>query len=182
MASAQWSGVGSELLLIRRWPLSTIFHGWGDDHLHQFHIYGKDYGISYEGGLCFPDNPYRVVIDYFDFSPDDRFTNEYNFFDNWLHDVRVESIHSNSNLKTPFCLSGYGMPSATLADEADKMLAFLDAITNADESTTVGDIRSFIDDLDAVRFNRNKTNTQLNKLDLTSPALEPEIIWLGLRR
>lgn len=26
-----------------------IVQGWGDDHLHQFHIYGKDYGISYEG-------------------------------------------------------------------------------------------------------------------------------------
>lgn len=25
--------------------------GWGADHLHQFHIYGKDYGISYEGGI-----------------------------------------------------------------------------------------------------------------------------------
>ncbi|MDV5570767.1 hypothetical protein QM058_28515 [Klebsiella pneumoniae] len=25
-----------------------IVQGWGDDHLHQFHIYGKDYGISYE--------------------------------------------------------------------------------------------------------------------------------------
>lgn len=23
-----------------------IIQGWGDDHLHQFHIYGKDYGIQ----------------------------------------------------------------------------------------------------------------------------------------
>ncbi|MCL8160165.1 plasmid pRiA4b ORF-3 family protein [Enterobacter hormaechei] len=30
-----------------------IVQGWGDDHLHQFHIYGKDYGISYEGGIGF---------------------------------------------------------------------------------------------------------------------------------
>ncbi|MBP8253599.1 MAG: plasmid pRiA4b ORF-3 family protein [Citrobacter sp.] len=28
-----------------------IAQGWGDDHLHQFHIYGKNYGISYEGGI-----------------------------------------------------------------------------------------------------------------------------------
>ncbi|MEX9278350.1 hypothetical protein AB7Z19_26625, partial [Escherichia coli] len=38
-----------------------IVQGWGDDHLHQFHIYGKDYGISYEGGIGFVDNPFRVV-------------------------------------------------------------------------------------------------------------------------
>lgn len=42
-----------------------IVQGWGDDHLHQFHIYGKDYGISYEGGIGFVDNPFRVVIDDF---------------------------------------------------------------------------------------------------------------------
>jgi hypothetical protein len=40
-----------------------IMQGWGDDRLHQFHIYGKDYGISYEGDIGFPDNPFRVVID-----------------------------------------------------------------------------------------------------------------------
>ncbi|NMM74489.1 hypothetical protein BSF37_22085 [Serratia marcescens] len=74
------------------------------------------------------------------------------------------------------------MPGASVVDEADKTLAFLDAIVNADDATTVGEIRPFIDDLDAVRFNRNKINRQLRKLDLASPALEPEVIWLGHRR
>ncbi|EOY8016691.1 plasmid pRiA4b ORF-3 family protein, partial [Salmonella enterica] len=68
------------------------------------------------------------------------------------------------------------------ADEADKTLAFLEAIVNANDSTTVGDIRLFIDDLDTVRFNRNKINQQLSKLDLASPALDPEVIWPGRRR
>ncbi|CAI6215182.1 PRiA4b ORF-3-like protein [Escherichia coli] len=48
-----------------------IVQGWGDDHLHQFHIYGKDYGISYEGGIGFVDNPFRVVIDDFAFDAGD---------------------------------------------------------------------------------------------------------------
>lgn len=34
-----------------------LIQGWGDDHLYHFHIYGKDYGITYEGGIGFPDNP-----------------------------------------------------------------------------------------------------------------------------
>ncbi|EBC7388629.1 plasmid pRiA4b ORF-3 family protein [Salmonella enterica subsp. enterica serovar Chester] len=145
-----------------------IVQDWGDDYLHQFHIYGKNYGISYEGGIGFPDNPFRVVIDDFAFDTGDRFTYEYNFFE--------------QSLKTPFCMSGHGMPGATAADEADKTLAFLEAIVNANDSTTVGDIRLFIDDLDAVRFNRNKINQQLSKLDLASPALDPEVIWPGRRR
>jgi hypothetical protein len=37
-----------------------IVQGWDDDYLHQFHIYGKDYGISYDGGIGFPDNPFMV--------------------------------------------------------------------------------------------------------------------------
>ena len=156
-----------------------IVQGWGDDYLHQFHIYGKDYGISYEGGIGFTDNPFRVVIDDFAFDTGDRFTYEYNFFEHWLHDIRIEAIHENSTLKTPFCMDGHGMPGATVADEADKTLAFLEEIVNVDDAATLGDIRPFIDDLDAVRFNRNKINRQLCKLNLASLALEPEVIWLG---
>lgn len=159
-----------------------IVQDWGDDHLHQFHIYGKDYGISYEGGIGFVDNPFRVVIDDFAFDAGDRFTYEYNFFEHWLHDIRVEAIYENSTLKAPFCISGHGMPGATAADEFDKTLAFLEAIVNADDETTVGEIRPFADDLDAVRFNRHKINRQLSRLDLASPVLEPEVIWLGRRR
>jgi len=40
-----------------------ISQRWEDDHLHCFHIYGKDYGISKDGGMGFPDNPYQVTID-----------------------------------------------------------------------------------------------------------------------
>nr|WP_223536685.1 plasmid pRiA4b ORF-3 family protein [Serratia sp. JSRIV004] len=87
-----------------------IVQGWGDDYLHQFHIYGKDYGISYDGGIGFPDNPFQTVIDDFSFDIGDRFTYEYNFFEHWLHDVRVEAIHEDSTLKTPFCTSGHGQP------------------------------------------------------------------------
>lgn len=116
-----------------------------------------------------------------DFDAGDRFTYEYNFFEHWLHDVRVEAFHEDSKLKTPFCISGHRMPGATIADEADETQAFLEAIVNADDEATVGDIRPFIDDLDAVRFNRNKINRHLSKLDLASPTLEPGVFWLDRR-
>ncbi|CBJ82223.1 hypothetical protein XBJ2_1610040 [Xenorhabdus bovienii str. Jollieti] len=51
-----------------------------DDHLHQFHIYGKNYGISYSGGIAFPYNPYKITPDDFEFDVGDRFTYEYNFY------------------------------------------------------------------------------------------------------
>ena len=40
----------------------------------------------------------------------DRFTYEYNFFEHWLRDIRVEAIYENSTLKAPFYISGHGMP------------------------------------------------------------------------
>ncbi|NHB89695.1 plasmid pRiA4b ORF-3 family protein [Photorhabdus tasmaniensis] len=155
-----------------------IAQGWPDDHLHQFRIYGKNYGISYSGGIGFPDNPYKITLDDFEFDADDRFTYEYNFFEHWLHDIRIETVLENSNLKSPFCLAGNRMPEATLADETAKTLALLNPIIHADETTTVREIRPLIDDLDTVRFNRLKVNRQLHKLNLDSPELEPVVIWL----
>lgn len=152
-----------------------ISQGWNNEYLHKFHVYGKDYGIAYEGGISFSDDPHQVVFDDFGFDVGDRFTYEYNFFENWLYDIRIEAIHDNSNQKSPFCLSGQGMPGATLADETDKIMALLQTVIKVDESTTVGDIRDFIEALDTVRFNRNKVNHQLSKLKLPFPVLEPEV-------
>uniref|UniRef100_UPI0036DC25D4 hypothetical protein n=1 Tax=Photorhabdus sp. RM322S TaxID=3342825 RepID=UPI0036DC25D4 len=70
------------------------------------------------------------------------------------------------------------MPGATLADECEKTLALLEAIVNADETATIGDIRPLIDELDAIRFNRKKVNCQLSRLNLDSPELEPIVIGL----
>ncbi len=71
-----------------------IVNGWDDDHLHLFHIYGKDYGIPYVGGMAFSDDPNFVHIDDFEFDIGDRLVYEYNFFEHWLHDIRIEAIET----------------------------------------------------------------------------------------
>ncbi|MCF7423557.1 plasmid pRiA4b ORF-3 family protein [Escherichia coli] len=52
--------------------------------------------------LGFPDNPFQVVIDDFEFDVGDRFTYEYNFFEHWIHDIRVEAIYENAVLYKGF--------------------------------------------------------------------------------
>lgn len=155
-----------------------IAQEWQDDHLHQFRIHGKNYGISYEGGIGFPDNPYKITIDDFEFDAGDRFSYEYNFFEHWFHDIRIETVFENSRLKSPFCLTGNRMPGATPEDEATKTLALLNAIIHADDTTPVRKIRPLLDDLDTVRFNRRKVNRQLSQLNLNAPELESMVIWL----
>lgn len=139
-----------------------IVFGWDDDHLHRFHIYGNDYGIAYVGGLSFSDNPYTVYLDDFEFDIGDRFTYEYNFFDRWLHDIRVEAIETASiSPSDPFCIKGNGMPGATKYDEVERTMNLVEAIVDSDKSTTVADILCQIEALDAVRFNRKKINHRL---------------------
>src|SRR4051812_35901944 len=43
-----------------------IVYGWDNEHLHQFHIHGKDYGISYLGGIAFSDNADKIFLDDFE--------------------------------------------------------------------------------------------------------------------
>lgn len=62
------------------------------------------------------------------------------------------------------------MPGATLTDEIDKTMALLQTVIKSDESTTVEDVHDFIEALDTVRFNRNKINRQLRKLNLALPV------------
>ncbi|WP_422108870.1 IS1096 element passenger TnpR family protein, partial [Xenorhabdus bovienii] len=47
--------LSGEISLAALHYIIQIVQGWQDDHLHQFRIYGKNYGISYSGGIGFPD-------------------------------------------------------------------------------------------------------------------------------
>jgi len=149
-----------------------ITQGWEDDHLHQFHIYGKDYGIHYPGGLSYSDNAFEVKLGDFEFDVGDRFTYEFNFYEHWLHDIRIEAIETLSpRKKAPFCLSGNGMPGATEFDVYDKTVALIKAVAEADGKTTMGAIRPYVMALNQVRFNRKQVNLELGGLDFSNPAL-----------
>ena len=81
--------------------------GWSDAHLNQFHIHGKDYGVSHIGGIGFADDPERVHLSDFGFRTRGRFLYEYDFGDAWLHEVRIEQILPFDRKRTyPFCLDG----------------------------------------------------------------------------
>ncbi|MDV5373166.1 hypothetical protein QM092_24800 [Enterobacter hormaechei] len=59
------------------------------------------------------------MIDDFAFDAGDRFTYEYNFFEHWLHDVRVEAIHgvsldiSKRTARTVLTGTGYSVGRVT---------------------------------------------------------------------
>lgn len=84
-----------------------IAFGWSDSHLHCFHIHGKDYGVGHSGGMSFADDPETVHLAGFQFRMRERFLYEYDFNDNWQHEVRVEQILSLEPQRTyPVCIGG----------------------------------------------------------------------------
>lgn len=81
--------------------------GWTDAHLHCFHIHGKDYGIGHCGGMTFADDPHAVRLAAFQFRVRERFRYEYDFHDDWQHDLRVERILPLEPRRTyPVCTGG----------------------------------------------------------------------------
>ena len=136
-------------------------YGWDDEYLHQFHIYGKNYGIGHIGGISFSDDARKVYIDDFEFDVNDKFTYEYNFFEHCLVDVRIESIKDIPTRAAVCCVKGNGMPGVSKYDELKPTLDLLKAIAKADRTITVGDIRPLVDALNAVKFNRHCINKVL---------------------
>jgi hypothetical protein len=48
--------------------------GWTNSHLHRFLIHGKEYGIAYDGGPGFDDDPKRIRLRNFRFRPHSDFS------------------------------------------------------------------------------------------------------------
>ena len=84
-----------------------IAMGWSDVHLNRFHIHGQDFGVYHDGGISFADNPEKVLLSAFGFRTRERFLYEYDFGDEWLHEVRIEKRLPLDSKKTyPVCIDG----------------------------------------------------------------------------
>jgi len=70
------------------------------------------------------------------------------------------------------------MPGVTAFEEMDKMLEFVQALAEADDSTTVGEFRPFAQAWASVRFDRQRVNDQIDKLDPLNPVLESSFILI----
>ncbi len=84
-----------------------IVFGWSDEHLHQFLIRGKPYGVWKPGGISFCDNPYQVQLCDFHFRCKERWMYEYDLTDSWQHEIWLEQILPLAPAKYyPICVAG----------------------------------------------------------------------------
>ncbi len=84
-----------------------IAFGWTDEHLHQFLIRGKPYGIGRVGGISFDDNPHQIRLRDFHFRCKETWVYEYDLTDWWQHEIRLEQILPLDPAKRyPICVAG----------------------------------------------------------------------------
>jgi hypothetical protein len=81
--------------------------GWTDEHLHQFLIRGKPYGVWKPGGSGFDDNPHKVQLRHFHFRCKEKWVYEYDLTDWWQHEIRLEQVLPFDPMKRyPTCIAG----------------------------------------------------------------------------
>jgi Plasmid pRiA4b ORF-3-like protein len=84
-----------------------VVMGWSNCHLHRFTVHGREYGLTYEGGISFADRPDKVRLSEFHFQPHERFEYVYDFGDRWEHDILVEKILPLEPARAyPVCIRG----------------------------------------------------------------------------
>jgi hypothetical protein len=84
-----------------------IAFNWTDSHLNSFRIHGKDFGVHHIGGPVFDKAANTVQLADFHFRLGERFIYEYDFGDNWKHQIRLKQIlPAPEQSVLPLCIGG----------------------------------------------------------------------------
>ena len=170
-----------------------IAMGWTNSHLHCFIIHARQYGIAQIGGISFSDDPKKVKLSDFDWRVREKFLYEYDFGNNWQHQIRIEAILTpKSNRIEPVCISGQG---ACPPEECGGAYSFMEKKQNYcfghilnrfNEIIDEGDISSNIEEIYELRrwlivdyFDRKRVNSRLKqyaKGDCESMLFEQGIV------
>ena len=93
---------------------------WSNEHLHHFHIFGKDYGS--DGA-----DTRHITLDAFGFQKGERFRYVYNYYAHWQCDIRLEStLPLDPRRFYPVCTGGQRPAPPEHIHDAWTYLALLD--------------------------------------------------------
>ncbi|MGA1870906.1 MAG: plasmid pRiA4b ORF-3 family protein [bacterium] len=99
--------VKSDITLSKLHQIFQVAMGWSNTHLHQFIIHGVEYGIpdpDYDTDI--KDERY-VKLGKLLVTEGEKFTYEYDFGDNWEHEILIEKIlPMEISIFYPICIKG----------------------------------------------------------------------------
>jgi hypothetical protein len=138
-----------------------ILFEWRDEHLYDFHIYGKGYGTSGAdtGG---------ATLSQFQFRRGERFLYVYDYYAYWVCDIRLEAtLPVDPKLVYPVCTGGKNAsPSENFLDvqaymehlddhryhlPVEAMLVIADALKVIVETDSNAPVREVLGNLEAIR-------------------------------
>lgn len=99
--------------------LQSLF-AWSDEHLHHFHIFGKDYGSN-------AADTRSVTLQSFGFRSGERFRYVYNYYAQWQCDIRLEAtVRYDRKRFYPVCTGGKWPAPPEHVQDAQTYLTLLD--------------------------------------------------------
>jgi hypothetical protein len=99
--------ISSETSLAQFHEFLLLAFAWNGEHLHLFHIHGRDYGVSQYGGIAFSEDARQVRLSRFRLHEGERFRYEYDFTAGWALDVRLErTLPWDAKRALPVCTGG----------------------------------------------------------------------------
>lgn len=84
-----------------------IGFGWTDFHLHRFALHGREYGIPRLDGPWYSGDARHVRLADLRLRQHERFVYQYDFGDDWVHEIRLEQTVALGEHQTyPRCIGG----------------------------------------------------------------------------
>ena len=153
--------VRDDTTLAQLHDILQILFAWRDEHLHDFHIFGKDYGTS-------GADTRSVPLSQFHLRKGERFRYVYDYYAYWVCDVRLEAILPVDPKRFyPVCTGGKNAsPSENFMDvhaylehidqhrynlPVQAMLVMADTLKLIVEADPNVPVREAIEDWDAIR-------------------------------
>src|SRR5262245_39558637 len=99
--------VSSSIHLARLSRILQILFSCSGEHLHLFHIHGKDYGTAYADVVSSGNDPRQVRLSDFHLHRRERLLYQYDFTAGWELEVRLENILPFYPARSyPICIGG----------------------------------------------------------------------------
>jgi hypothetical protein len=172
--------VRDDTTLAQLHDIIQILFEWQDEHLHDFHIFGKDYGTS-------GADTRAAILSQFRLRKSERFRYVYDYYAYWVCDIRLEAILPVDPKRFyPVCTSGKNAsPSEDFEDvqaymehidqhrynlPVEAMSVMADALKVIAQTDSDAPVREVLGDLSAIREAANQIEAYTQSDPRTFPS------------
>jgi hypothetical protein len=157
--------VAADVTLAQLHDLIQLAFGWTDSHLHQFIIGSQCYSTPSPDDYEPVKDERRFRLDQFLISPKDKIRYEYDFGDDWMHQVLLEKVlPPEPGMRYPVCVAGKNACPPEDVGGVWGYADFLEAIVQPDHPEHDQYLEWVGDEFDPKAFDLEAVNQDLEAL------------------